>query len=109
VRERLKKSATDVEGGERQRRLHEAALNCLGAFAGRKANRAESGRRAIRDRLRRRYVRHRVDRSGMIRNETEYQEASARLAEERRRLVDHRSRLKEADLSEEEIKRVSDP
>ena len=57
VRERLKKSATDVEGGESQRRLHEAALNCLGAFAGRKANRAESGRRAIRDRLRQRYAR----------------------------------------------------
>jgi ribosome-binding protein aMBF1 (putative translation factor) len=45
----------------------------------------------------------------MIRNETEYQEASARLAEERNRLSDHRVRLKEAGLAEEEIKRVIDP
>ncbi len=45
----------------------------------------------------------------MIRNEAEYQEASARLADERQRLADHRVRLKEAGLSEEEIKRVIDP
>ena len=45
----------------------------------------------------------------MIRSETEYQEASARLAEERNRLADHRARLKEAGLSDEEIKRVIDP
>jgi ribosome-binding protein aMBF1 (putative translation factor) len=45
----------------------------------------------------------------MIRNETEYQEASSRLAEERERLLDHRQRLKEAGLSDEEIKRVIDP
>ncbi|SPF50775.1 conserved hypothetical protein [Candidatus Sulfopaludibacter sp. SbA4] len=45
----------------------------------------------------------------MIRNETEYQEASARLAEERNRLADRRSRLKEAGLGDEEIKRVIDP
>jgi ribosome-binding protein aMBF1 (putative translation factor) len=45
----------------------------------------------------------------MIRNETEYQEASARLADERNRLADHRTRLKEAGLNDEEIKRVTDP
>ena len=45
----------------------------------------------------------------MIRNEAEYQEASARLAEERDRLAEHRIRLKEAGLSDEEIKRVVDP
>src|ERR1019366_10613439 len=45
----------------------------------------------------------------MIRNEAEYQEASVRLAEERQRLADHRARLKEAGLGEEEIKRVIDP
>ena len=45
----------------------------------------------------------------MIRNEAEYQEACARLAEERNRLADHRARLKEAGLSDEEIKRVIDP
>jgi ribosome-binding protein aMBF1 (putative translation factor) len=45
----------------------------------------------------------------MIRNETEYQEAVARLTDEHKRLADHRSRLKEAGLSDEEIKRVVDP
>jgi len=45
----------------------------------------------------------------MIRNETEYQEASARLADERSRLAGHRARLKKAGLSKEEIKRVIDP
>jgi DNA-binding XRE family transcriptional regulator len=45
----------------------------------------------------------------MIRNETEYQEASERLAQEWQRLAEHRSRLKEAGLADEEIKRVIDP
>lgn len=45
----------------------------------------------------------------MIRNEAEYQEASARLASERNRLNEHRARLKETGLSDEEIKRVIDP
>ena len=45
----------------------------------------------------------------MIRNETEYQEAAFRLEEERKRLVEHRARLKEAGLNKAEIKRVTDP
>lgn len=45
----------------------------------------------------------------MIRNETEYQEASARLGEERKRFTEHRLRLQDAGLSTEEIKRVTDP
>lgn len=45
----------------------------------------------------------------MIRNETEYQEATARLAEEHARLTEHRARLKQAGLSDEELKRVMDP
>jgi ribosome-binding protein aMBF1 (putative translation factor) len=45
----------------------------------------------------------------MIRNEAEYQAASARLAEEKKRLADHRARLKKAGLGAEEIKRVIDP
>jgi ribosome-binding protein aMBF1 (putative translation factor) len=45
----------------------------------------------------------------MIRNETECREAATRLADERQRLADHRERLKEAGLSDEEIKRVIDP
>jgi ribosome-binding protein aMBF1 (putative translation factor) len=45
----------------------------------------------------------------MIRNETEYQEASARLTEERTRLAQHRGRLREAGLDDREIKRVIDP
>jgi ribosome-binding protein aMBF1 (putative translation factor) len=45
----------------------------------------------------------------MIRNEAEYQHASARLTEERNRLFEHRARLKEASMTDEEIKRVIDP
>lgn len=45
----------------------------------------------------------------MIRNENEYKEAVARLAEERKRLKDHRKRLRQAGLSDAEIKRVMDP
>ena len=45
----------------------------------------------------------------MIRNEAAYQEASARLTSERNRLAEHRARLKETGLSDEEIKRVIDP
>ena len=45
----------------------------------------------------------------MIRNESEYKEAVGRLTEEQKRLTEHRARLKEAGLSDEEIKRVIDP
>ena len=45
----------------------------------------------------------------MIRSETEYREASIRLAEERQRLIEHRHRLREAGLADDEIKRVIDP
>jgi ribosome-binding protein aMBF1 (putative translation factor) len=45
----------------------------------------------------------------MIRNETEYNEAVASLAEERGRLAEHRQRLQETGLSADEIKRVVDP
>jgi ribosome-binding protein aMBF1 (putative translation factor) len=45
----------------------------------------------------------------MIRNETEYQEAYERLEEEEKRLAEHRKRLRDAGLKEEEIKRVIDP
>jgi ribosome-binding protein aMBF1 (putative translation factor) len=44
-----------------------------------------------------------------IRNEAEYVEAAERLAQESVRLTQHRVRLKEAGLGEEEIKRVIDP
>ncbi len=37
----------------------------------------------------------------MIRNETEYQEASARLADERKRLAEQRARLQETGLAED--------
>jgi len=45
----------------------------------------------------------------MIRNDAEYKEAVARLSAEQDRLAEHRARLKEAGLSDEEIKRVTDP
>ena len=45
----------------------------------------------------------------MIRNEAEYREAAARLEAERHRLAEHRTRLKATGLSDEEVKRVTDP
>ena len=45
----------------------------------------------------------------MIRNETEYKEAVARLGAERDRLKEHAVRLKDAGLGADEIKRVVDP
>jgi predicted DNA-binding protein len=45
----------------------------------------------------------------MISSETEYREALKRLSEEQGRLADHRARLKETGLTEQEIKRVVDP
>jgi ribosome-binding protein aMBF1 (putative translation factor) len=45
----------------------------------------------------------------MIRNEVEYREAVERLAAEQNRLAEHRARLQAAGLSQEEIKRVTDP
>ncbi len=45
----------------------------------------------------------------MIRSETEYKEAVARLKAERARIDEQRSKLQEMDLSEDQIKRVVDP
>ena len=45
----------------------------------------------------------------MIRSANEYQQAVARLAEERTRLKEQRAKLSELSLSNEEIKRVLDP
>lgn len=45
----------------------------------------------------------------MIRNEAEYQEASARLEQERARLEAHAARLAESGLGAEEIERVLEP
>jgi len=45
----------------------------------------------------------------MIRNDAEYKEAALRLNDERDRLAMHRARLREAGLSDAEIKRVIDP
>ena len=45
----------------------------------------------------------------MIRSESEYQEAVKRLSEEQKQLGEHRARLKETGLTDEEIKRVIDP
>lgn len=54
VRNWLKQSAVPVEDDEEQRRLREAAMKCVGAFAGRNPRRAETARQAIRERLKRR-------------------------------------------------------
>jgi predicted transcriptional regulator len=57
VRDWLKRSAADISGDEEQRRLHEAASNCVGVFAGRNPRRSENAREAIQARLRRRRAR----------------------------------------------------
>jgi hypothetical protein len=57
VRDWLRQSATNVEGDEEQRQLHEAASQCLGAFADGNPRRAENARQAIRERLRRQNAR----------------------------------------------------
>ena len=45
----------------------------------------------------------------MIRNDTEYQEAVARLKEEKKRMAAQRTRLEEEGLSAAEVKRALDP
>ncbi|MDR3528451.1 MAG: hypothetical protein P4L57_14360 [Rhizomicrobium sp.] len=45
----------------------------------------------------------------MIKDDTEYREAVARVHEDRNRLAEHRLRLAETSLSPDEIKRVIDP
>jgi DNA-directed RNA polymerase specialized sigma subunit len=55
------------------------------------------------------YVKHDKYVNIMLRNDTEYKHAVRHLAEERTRLATHRARLKETGLSDEEIKRVTDP
>lgn len=45
----------------------------------------------------------------MIRTDAEYQDARARLLEERKRLSEHEARMKEMDLSAAERKRALDP
>jgi ribosome-binding protein aMBF1 (putative translation factor) len=45
----------------------------------------------------------------MIRNDAEYREAVERLAAEQARFAEHRARLRDMGLSEDEIKRVTDP
>ncbi len=45
----------------------------------------------------------------MIRSETEYKEAVARLSEQQRLLAEQQAKLKRAGLGSDEIKRVTDP
>jgi len=45
----------------------------------------------------------------MIRNETEYREAVHRLESERKRMAEHRNRLRKAGLTAPQIKRALDP
>lgn len=54
VRDLLKKRSADVTEEEAQRRLHAAAVPCLGVLAGGNPRRAEQAGKAIRERLRRR-------------------------------------------------------
>ena len=57
VREWLNNRGADINGDEEQHRLHQAALKCLGAFAGGDAYRSETGRQVVRKRVRERHAR----------------------------------------------------
>jgi hypothetical protein len=57
VRDWLKRTGGDATDDELQRRLHSAAANSLGAFAGQDSRRSETARENIRKRLRRRNAR----------------------------------------------------
>jgi hypothetical protein len=57
VRDWLKQTTATVGEDQEQRRLHEAAMKCVGAFAGGNPRRAETARQAIRERLKRRNAR----------------------------------------------------
>jgi hypothetical protein len=57
VRDWLQKNNGDSDGGEVQRRLHDAAKRCFAAFAGGDSHGAEKARTNIRRRLRLRYAR----------------------------------------------------
>ena len=57
ARDWLKRSAETIGDDEEQHRLHEAAMECLGAIAGGNPRRAETARQAIRERLKRRHAR----------------------------------------------------
>jgi hypothetical protein len=52
-----KKSASEPDGEDEQRRLREAASKCLGSIAGGDPPRSENATRAVRERLRSRYGR----------------------------------------------------
>ena len=54
ARDWLKQSAATIGEDEEQRRLHEAAMKCLGTVASGNPRRAETAREAIRERLNRR-------------------------------------------------------
>jgi hypothetical protein len=57
VRDWLRKSNADVPDDQAQRKLHTAAVRCLGVLAGLNSRRAETVREVVRKRLRRRYAR----------------------------------------------------
>jgi hypothetical protein len=57
ARDWLNKGEADPQGDEEQVRLHNAASECFGAFAGSNPHRAETSRETVRQRLKRRHER----------------------------------------------------
>jgi hypothetical protein len=57
ARDWLKQSAVTVGEVEEQRRLHEAAMKCVGTIAGGNPRRAETARETIRERIKLRHAR----------------------------------------------------
>jgi hypothetical protein len=57
ARDWLSKSHTETQSDEEQLRLHKAAAQCFGAFAGTNSHRSENVRQDVRQRLRKKYDR----------------------------------------------------
>lgn len=57
ARDWLSKSSAEEMGQEEQLRLHKAASECFGSFAGKDTHRAENSRQLIRQRLQRKHER----------------------------------------------------
>ncbi len=55
AREWLNKSGSEIESDEEQIRLHKAASECFGTFAGTDPYRSENARQTVRQRLQRRH------------------------------------------------------
>src|SRR5690606_1964160 len=83
--------------------LHHGSPSTRRSSSGTPKRAVPEGRSAARSRQ------DREERSAMISNESEYQEAARRLREEQDRLAKHRAHLQEMGLGPDEVTRAMDP